>query len=194
MRQAKVHRELVIAGFGGQGIAFMGELLATAGMMEGHRVVWNPSYGPEMRGGESNCTVIVSSDPIGSPVVSQLDAAVIMDQPSLGKFAPKVRAPGILFVNSSLVKEPAARDDVRVVPVPATGLAEEVGSAHVANVVMLGAVLEVEPMVAAESVIKALRRVMPARRHGLIPLNEEALRRGAEHVRSAVASPTAASS
>jgi 2-oxoglutarate ferredoxin oxidoreductase subunit gamma len=187
-----VHRELVIAGFGGQGIAFMGELLATAGMIEGRHVVWNPSYGPEMRGGESNCTVIVSSDPIGSPVVSQPDAAVIMDQPSLGKWAPKVRGEGLLFVNSSLVKEPPPRDDLRTVAVPATALAEELGSPHIANVVMLGAVLEVDPMVTAESVIKALPRVMPARRHRLIPLNEQALRRGAEHVRSGAASPAAA--
>ena len=187
-----MHKELVIAGFGGQGIAFMGELLATAGMIEGHHVVWNPSYGPEMRGGESNCTVILSSDPIGSPVVSQPGAAVIMDQPSLGKFAPKVRPSGTLFVNSSLVREPSPRHDLQVIAVPATVLAEELGSAHVANVVMLGAVLEVEPMVAAESVIKALPKVMAARRHGLIPLNEQALRRGAESVRSAAASPTAA--
>lgn len=186
-----MRRELVIAGFGGQGIGFMGQLLATAGMMEGRRVVWNPSYGPEMRGGESNCTVIISSDEIGSPVVSEADAAIIMDQPSMTRFSGRVRDGGMLFVNSTLVSGKPRRSDLHLVPVPATALAEELGSANVANVVMLGAMLEFEPWVAMESVIAALHQVMPARRQRLIPLNEQALRRGAEYARSVLAGPAA---
>ena len=181
-----MRKEVVIAGFGGQGIGFMGQLLATAGMMEGRRVVWNPSYGPEMRGGESNCTVVLASHEVGSPVVSEADAAIIMDDPSLAKFAPRVREGGTLFVNTTLVQGQPERDDLRVVAVPATALAEEIGAAQLANVVMLGAVLEVEPLVAAESVVRALHAVMPARRKRLIPLNEQALRVGAEQARSAL--------
>jgi len=175
-----VHHELIIAGFGGQGVILAGHLLALAGMLEGRHVVWNPSYGPEMRGGSSHCTVIISSEPVGSPVVAQPDSALILDAPSLGKFEGQVRPGGLLVVNSSLVRNGPSRTDVRVVAIPANHLAEEVGEARIANMVMLGAFLALEPVVPVARIVESLREVLPPHRHKLIPLNEKALAVGAE--------------
>jgi len=178
-----VHHEMIIAGFGGQGVMKLGQMLAEAAMLEGREVVWTPAYGPEMRGGPSFCTVIISSSPIGAPVVSAVDTAVIMDRPSLGKYQAQVRPDGILIINSSLVDPTLARPDRRCYAVPANRLAEEIGDALIVNMVMLGAVLQLTQLVSPQSVVEVLREALPERRRHLIPLNEQALTAGANAVK-----------
>ena len=172
--------ELIIAGFGGQGVLLIGQLLAYAGMIEGKQVSWLPSYGPEMRGGTANCTVVISAEPVASPVVSRPTAVLALNQPSMDKFEPNLQPGGLLINNSSLVDRESERTDIRVLAVPATELAHEIGDVRVANVIMLGALLGSTGIVEEGSILKALRKVLPERRHNLIPLNEQALRRGME--------------
>lgn len=173
-----MRHDIIIAGFGGQGIMLAGQVLATAGMLEGHNVVWSPSYGPEMRGGAAHCTVIVSPDPIGSPIVSQADAALIMDQPSLAKFEDKVRPGGLMLINSSLIRHAPARDDIRVYRIPANARAEEAGDVRTANMVMLGALYALLAPVGREAISGAFRTICPANKTHLLPLNEQALEMG----------------
>jgi len=171
--------EVVMAGFGGQGVMLIGQLLAYAGMTEGKQVTWLPSYGPEMRGGTANCTVVVSEGPVASPVVSRPSVALVLNGPSLDRFEPVVREGGLLIVNTSLSHRPVERTDLRVIEVPATAIADELGDGRVANMVMLGALLEATGVVRSQSIVQSLRQVLPERRHALIPLNEQALVRGA---------------
>jgi 2-oxoglutarate ferredoxin oxidoreductase subunit gamma len=173
-----MRHEIIIAGFGGQGIMLAGQVLATAGMLEGQNVVWSPSYGPEMRGGSAHCTVIVSPQAIGSPVVSRADVALILDQPSLAKFEPMVRPGGLLLVNESLVRTPPSRDDIRVHPIAANALAEQAGDVRTANMVMLGALHTLVAPVGREAISGAFRALCPANKAHLIPLNETALELG----------------
>lgn len=176
----RVHHELIIAGFGGQGVLTLGSTLAEAAVIEGREVVWTPAYGAEMRGGPSFCTVIVSSAPIGSPVVAAADTAIIMNQFSLPKYQRQVRADGALLVNSSLVNtDEIATPAARWYAIRANHLAEAVGDARTANMVMLGAFLGLTRLVAVTSVVEALRHILPERRHHLIPMNEQALQAGA---------------
>ncbi|MEW6031310.1 MAG: 2-oxoacid:acceptor oxidoreductase family protein [Bacillota bacterium] len=175
---------VIMAGFGGQGVMSMGQLLAYAGMFEGKEVTWLPSYGPEMRGGTANCTVIVSDEPVASPVETKPDACIIMNRPSLDRFEGAVVPGGLLVINTSLCDKPASRGDLRVVALPATDLAAELGDVRVANMVALGAFLAVEPVVQAASVVDALKKALPAHRQNLIPLNERALALGAETARA----------
>jgi 2-oxoglutarate ferredoxin oxidoreductase subunit gamma len=179
-----MRHEIIMAGFGGQGIMLMGQILATAAMIENQDVVWHPSYGPEMRGGTAYCTVVLSDSGLGSPVASAFDSAVIMDAPSLGKFLGKIKPGGLLILNTSLVTVPEpAPAGLRVVPVMANELAEKVGDARVANLAMLGAFVEVTKLVATESIPAALRCIIPERRHNLLPLNQRAFDEGARAVR-----------
>jgi len=182
-----LHHELIIAGFGGQGVLKMGQTLAEAAMREGRQVVWTPAYGPEMRGGPAFCTVIVSTEAIGAPVVAQADTAIIMDSPSLAKYQRQVRPGGSIIINSSLVDPDQMRKDRRCLAVRANHIAEEIGEALIVNMVMLGAFLELTHLVRPESVVQALREALPERRHHLIPLNERALAAGAESVRASAA-------
>lgn len=174
-----MHQEVIMAGTGGQGIMIMGQLLAHAAVVEDKNVVWFPSYGPESRGGTADCTVIVSSDEIGSPVIDSPDTLVAMSQPMLDKFAGSVKNEGVIFVNSSLAALPD-RNHCRIVAVAASDEADKLGDLRTANMVMLGAYVEAVRPVRLESVLHALRIVLPARRHDMIPLNEQALKRGAE--------------
>jgi 2-oxoglutarate ferredoxin oxidoreductase subunit gamma len=174
--------ELIIAGFGGQGVLRLGQTLAAAALLEGREVVWTPAYGPEMRGGPAFCTVILSANPIGSPVVAAADTGIMMDRPSLPKFQGQVRASGTLLLNSSLVDPALARTDIPVYAVPANHLAEEIGEVNIANMVMLGAFLALTPLVQPASVLEALRATLPERRRHLLPLNEQALLAGAKAV------------
>lgn len=177
-------QEILLAGFGGQGVLSMGQFLCYAGMLENKEVSWVPSYGPEMRGGTANCMVIVSDRQIDSPVFEQCDAAVLMNGPSYDRFEKKVRPGGIILYNSSLIESRNRRSDVTVIGVPANDIAISRGSSQVANMVMIGALLELVPIVTIDSVLECLRKVLPASRHHLLPLNREAMEAGAEHIRA----------
>ena len=177
--------EIVIAGFGGQGALSMGQLIAYAAMTEGKEVSWMPSYGPEMRGGTANCIVIVSGERISSPIVTRFDTAIVLNQPSLEKFEPAVRAGGLLLYERSTVGTPPARSDVDVLGVDGAAEAGGLGNKQVANVVLLGAFLARRPVVSPASVVKALASVLPPHRQHLVPVNERALARGAELARGA---------
>ncbi len=173
-------QDVMIAGFGGQGVLVAGKLLAYAGMLEGKHVTWFPSYGAEIRGGTANCTVIISSDEIGSPVVQNPSAMLIFNDASFKKFENKIKQGGRLFLNTSLVHEPPTRTDINRIEIRANDIAGELGDIRIANMVMLGTFLKTTGVVALDSVLSALKEVLPARRHSLIPLNENALKRGAE--------------
>jgi len=172
--------ELVIAGFGGQGILFLGEVLAHAAVIEGKNVTWMPAYGPEQRGGTATCTVVIADEPIGSPVVSDPPVVIIMNRPSMDKFESRVRGEGLLIVNSSMVDRAAERSDVRVVMVDAVREATALGDARVANMVLLGAFLATTPVVSPETVRQALREMIPPSRAQMVDLNLSAIARGAE--------------
>ncbi len=171
--------EIIISGFGGQGALFAGQLLAYAAMDEGHHVTWIPSYGPEMRGGTAHCTVIISDDEIGSPLVRHPAAVIAMNLPSLDKYEPLVAPGGVLVVNSSLVTRHPARTDIRVVEVPANAMAEELGSNRLANLVLTGALLAATGALPLEAVERALAAHLPERHRSLLEANYQALRRGA---------------
>lgn len=177
--QQRQHQEVIIAGFGGQGALTTGQTLAEAAMLEGNQVVWVPAYGPEMRGGPSFCAIIISSDAIGSPEVTRVNAALIMDQPSLDRHQSRVQPGGIIVVNSSLATVNTPRPDVNYYTVCANHLAEKIGDARIANMVMLGAYLKLSRVVSIEGVLRALEHALPERRRHLLPLNERALQEGA---------------
>ena len=172
--------EVIMAGFGGQGVMSIGKLLSYAGMKESKEVSWMPSYGPEMRGGTANCTVIVSDNKIPSPLSSKPDSIIVMNLPSLDKFAPKVKSGGTIFVNSSLISKEVERDDVEVIKVPANEIANELGNNKAANMAMLGAYVSNKNIVDLETVKNSLENVLPERRHDLIPINKKALDKGNE--------------
>ncbi len=175
-----MYQDVMIAGFGGQGVLLVGKLLAYAGMIEGRHVTWFPSYGAEIRGGTANCTVIISSEEIGSPVVQNPSAMLIFNDASFKKFEKRIKPGGQLFLNTSLVHELPTRTDIGRIEVRANDIAGELGDIRIANMVMLGTLLGKTGVVALESVLVALKQVLPTRRHSLIPLNERALQRGAE--------------
>lgn len=176
-------RNIIAAGFGGQGIMAMGQLITYSGMLENKFVSWLPSYGPEMRGGSANCSVVVSDEPVGSPVISQATDVVVMNEPSLEKFEQYVAPGGNLFINSSLVKKAPTRDDVNVFYIPVNDLANELGNAKVANMVMLGAFLKVTNVVKTESVIKAFTKVYGESKKKLLPINEKAIALGQNSIK-----------
>lgn len=175
--------EIIIAGFGGQGVMSIGQVLAYAGMTEGQNVSWLPSYGPEMRGGTANCNVQISDKMIASPVVTKATTALVLNQPSLDKFENSVQASGRLFINSSLINKKSKRSDLEVYYVPANGIALELGNSKVANMVMLGAYLEVTKAVSIDSVISAFESVFGAKKKKFFPINIKAIELGAESVR-----------
>lgn len=172
--------EMIFAGFGGQGVMSMGMMVAYAGMIEEKNVSWIPSYGPEMRGGTANCAVVVTSDEIGSPIITEPDVVVAMNLPSMTKFEPMLKPGGMLIYNSSLIEREEGRDDITVIGVPANQLATELGNSRVANMVVMGTLLAKTEVVSTESIKKALRQVLPQHRHDLLGVNEDAIQRGAE--------------
>lgn len=171
--------EFIFAGFGGQGVMSMGMAIAYAAMYEGKQVSWLPSYGPEQRGGTANCMVVVSDQPVGSPLVTEPDCAVTMTLPSLEKFGPAVKPGGLLFINRSLVSGGAGREDVRVFALDVLQLAKDMGDSRVANMIMLGAVIAATGVVSLAAAAGALDRVLPERHHHLLELDREALVCGA---------------
>ena len=178
--------EIVIAGFGGQGVLFTGQLLAYAGMTEGRNVTWIPSYGPEMRGGTAHCTVIISDEEIGSPLVKRPSAAIALNPPSMAKYAALVRPGGTLVVDSALITERSGRSDIHEIDLPAKDIAADLGLARAANVVALGALIAATGVVQLETIVKILTSRFAARPEVLFA-NKRALRTGAEYVIKIVA-------
>jgi 2-oxoglutarate ferredoxin oxidoreductase subunit gamma len=170
--------DIIIAGFGGQGVLVLGQLITYAGMIEDKAVSWFPSYGPEQRGGTCNCSVVISDEEIGSPIVSKPTVAIVMNAPSLDRFEPTVAPEGLIVYNSTLIQQKPKRDDVKVVAVPANEIADELGNARVANMVLLGAFIEATGLIDIASVQESLKQVLSERHHHLIPLNMQALERG----------------
>jgi 2-oxoglutarate ferredoxin oxidoreductase subunit gamma len=173
-----VQEEIVFAGFGGQGVLFAGQLLAYTAMSEGKHVTWLPSYGPEMRGGTANCTVVVSEGPVGSPVVRNPGIVAAFNLPSLDKYEPLVKPAGLLVVNSSLIARSVARDDVEVLSVPANAVADMLGNARLLNMVMVGALLMRRPVVSLEVVERTLHKNLTGEKRALLEPNYRALRQG----------------
>jgi len=176
--------QIICAGFGGQGVMSMGQLLTYAGMLEEKNVSWLPSYGPEMRGGTANCSVIVSDNLVGSPIVTDATSVIAMNLPSLLKFEKDLVKDGNLLLNCSLIDQKSSRDDIKVYYIPANEIANEIGNTKVANMVMLGAFLELTKIVEVKSIIAALRKVFGSDKEHLISVNEEALSKGAKFVRA----------
>lgn len=179
-----MEERIVVAGFGGQGVMAIGQLLTYAGMIEDKHVSWLPSYGPEMRGGTANCNVIVSDDAIGAPVIEEAGAAIVMNKPSLDKFENNIVKGGKLFINSSLIEQKAEREDIDIYYIPANEIANELGNDKVANMVILGAYLEATKLVKQESVLEAFTKVFGENKAHLLPLNKEAIEKGAEAAKS----------
>ena len=169
--------EVIMAGFGGQGIMLIGKLLAYAGMEEGKEVAWLPSYGPEMRGGTANCTVVLADHPIGSPVVERPFSSVVMNRPSLDRFAPQVKEKGFLIINTSLIDVPWKADHLHIVYVPCNEIAMECGSGKAANMVALGAYIGCSEAVKMETVERQIKEQFSAKQD-MVKLNCEALHRG----------------
>jgi 2-oxoglutarate ferredoxin oxidoreductase subunit gamma len=174
---------IVISGFGGQGVMLIGRLLAYAGMIEGKKVAWMPSYGPEMRGGTANCTVLISTEAIGSPIVSHPKVLIAMNQPSLDKFESNVSEDGLIILNDSLIEREVKRNDVNVIKIPADDIADKLGNSRAANMVVLGAYVKKSGAVKLETIFKALEKALTGRNKKLLEINKEALKQGAELVK-----------
>ncbi len=173
-----MNEELIIAGFGGQGVLSMGMTLAYAGMIEDKQVAWIPSYGPEMRGGTANCTVIVSDTNVSSPIISSYDTIIVLNQPSLEKFESKVKSGGVLIYESNNITSPPTRKDIDIYAIPAAIEAAKLGNKKTMNMIILGSFLAKKPLVSVKSIMKGLSKVLPERNHHLLPVNEKALKHG----------------
>ncbi len=175
--------EIFLAGFGGQGVMFAGQVLSYAAMDVGREVTWIPSYGPEMRGGTANCTVVIADEEIGSPLVQNPPAVIVMNLPSLDKYESMVKPGGVLIVNSSMVDRDVTRNDITWVSIPCNEIAEEAGNRRMANIVATGALLALLPVLSLDEIEAALKAHMPGRHKDLLPKNVEALKRGAEYAK-----------
>ena len=171
-------KEIIISGFGGQGVLSMGKILAYSGLMDNKEVTWMPAYGPEQRGGTANVTVIVSDENRSSPILSKFDIAIVLNQPSLEKFEPKLKPGGILIYDSFGIINPPTRSDITVYRIDAMDKAAEMKNGKVFNMIVLGGLLKVAPVVSTAGVEKALFKTLPERHHGLIPLNMQAIEEG----------------
>ncbi|MGL5562904.1 MAG: 2-oxoacid:acceptor oxidoreductase family protein [Tannerellaceae bacterium] len=176
-------QEIIIAGFGGQGVLSMGKILAYSGLMEDKEVSWMPSYGPEQRGGTANVTVILSDERISSPVLNSFDIAIVLNQPSLEKFESKVKPGGILIYDGYGIHHPVTRNDIQVYRVDAMDAATEMNNSKAFNMIVLGGLLKVCPMVNIENVLLGLKKSLPERHHHLLPMNKEAILKGMDIIR-----------
>lgn len=172
--------EIIIAGFGGQGVLSMGKILAYAALLDGKEVTWMPSYGPEQRGGTANVTVIISDSEISSPILDNYDTAVILNQQSLDKFEHTVKPGGTLIYDPYGIKTKPTRTDINIIEVPAMEAVFELGNAKAYNMLLLGALIAAKPFVDIEGVMKGLKKTLPARHHHLLEANEKAIRKGFE--------------
>lgn len=170
--------EIIIAGFGGQGVLSMGKILAYSGLMEGHEVTWMPSYGPEQRGGTANVTVIVSENKISSPILNSYDTAIILNQQSLDKFEKSIKPGGNLIFDGYGITTLPTRKDINIYRIDAMNKSVEMNAAKVFNMIVLGGFLKIRPIVTLDSVILGLKKSLPERHHKLIPMNEEAIKVG----------------
>ncbi|MBT8262390.1 MAG: 2-oxoacid:acceptor oxidoreductase family protein [Bacteroidia bacterium] len=175
-------QEIIIAGFGGQGVLSMGKILAYAGMLQGEEVCWMPSYGPEMRGGTANVTVILSDDRISSPYLKVYDTAIILNQQSMDKFESAVKPGGVLVYDPNGITHHPTRSDIDIYQVDGYRLASEMGNKKVFNMILLGGFLKIKPVVKIENVLKGLKESLPERYHHLLPLNEEAINKGMQSI------------
>jgi 2-oxoglutarate ferredoxin oxidoreductase subunit gamma len=174
--------EIIIAGFGGQGVLSMGKILAYSGIMQDQEVSWMPSYGPEMRGGTANVTVILSDEKISSPILHEYDTAIILNQQSLDKFESHIKSGGTLIYDNNGIINPPKRKDINIYLVEATSEASKMGASKIFNMVVLGSFLKIKPVVDMENVMKGLKKSIPERHHNLLPMNEQAILRGKEIV------------
>jgi 2-oxoglutarate ferredoxin oxidoreductase subunit gamma len=174
--------EIIIAGFGGQGVLSMGKILAYSGIMQGEEVSWMPSYGPEMRGGTANVTVILSDERISSPYLKVYDTAIILNQQSMDKFEKSVKPGGVLIYDPNGILVHPTRTDIDIYQVEGNRLATEMGNKKVFNMIVLGGFLKVKPIVKLDNVIEGLKKSLPERYHNLIPLNKEAITKGMENI------------
>ncbi|MEG8945501.1 2-oxoacid:acceptor oxidoreductase family protein [Rosettibacter firmus] len=172
--------EIIIAGFGGQGVLSLGQILCYGGVIEGKEVSWMPSYGPEMRGGTANCITIISDSKISSPIISKCDTLIALNQPSLDKFQSAVKPNGLIIYESSTILNPPTRVDVEILPIEAANEAAKLKNTRVMNMIILGAYLKKKPVISIETAFEALKKVLPERYHHLLPLNKEALMKGCE--------------
>jgi len=174
--------ELIIAGFGGQGVLSMGQILCYSGIMENKEVSWMPSYGPEMRGGTANCIVIISNEPISSPIVCKFDSVIALNQPSIDKFESAIVSGGLLIYDSTNVITPPTRADIEIIAIDGSNEAAKMNNTKVLNMIMLGAYLQKKPIIQLENILEGLKKVLPERYHHLLPLNHEALQKGRDLV------------
>ncbi len=172
--------ELIIAGFGGQGVLSMGKILANTALLQGKHVSWLPSYGPEMRGGTANVTVIVSDEEVSSPVLNEFDTVIALNQPSLTKFESSVKPGGVLIYDTNGIKTPPTRQDIDIYPIAATQTASKKAMSKVFNMLVLGAYLSVKSIVGLNEILSGLKKSLPQRHHKLLPINEKALFVGGE--------------
>ena len=173
--------QILIAGFGGQGILFAGKFLAYKGLLEDLQVSWLPSYGPEMRGGTANCNVILSDDPVGSPIITDPDVLIVMNLPSLQKYVDTVVPGGQIYVDSTLIHEKVARDDVQVFYIPATQMANDAGVSTLANMVLMGCVLKNNPELSFDGTEVTVQKLVPPKKAALVELNLKALQMGRDY-------------
>lgn len=179
-----MNEEIIIAGFGGQGVLSMGKILAYSGMLKNMEVSWMPSYGPEMRGGTANVTVILSDERISSPILAKYDTAILLNQQSVDKFESKVKSGGILLYDTNGITRHPERKDISIYTVEAATEAMKTGKSKTFNMIVLGAYLKIKPVVDFDNVIKGLKESLPERHHHLIPMNVDALKLGLEIVHS----------
>ncbi len=178
-----MHQEIVFAGFGGQGALLLGKLLTEAGMHEGKHVSWLPSYGPEMRGGTANCNVVISDEPVGSPIINESTMVIAMNRPSLEKFEVELKKDGVLFINSSIIDVEPKRKDVKLFKVPANEFASELGNLKVANMVMAGAVIAATNLVSEDSFKNVLKEKMVGKKAKFLDINLKAMEMGFNHIK-----------
>ena len=174
--------EIIIAGFGGQGVLSMGKILAYSGIMQDQEVSWMPSYGPEMRGGTANVTVILSDDRISSPYLKLYDSAIVLNQQSMDKFEETVKPGGVLLYDPNGISHHPTRTDITIYQIDGNKLAGEMGNKKIFNMIVLGAFLKIKPIVKFDNVIEGLKKSLPERYHHLLPINEEAITKGLNSV------------
>ncbi len=178
--------EIIFAGFGGQGVLSMGKILCYSGILENLEVTWMPSYGPEMRGGTANVTVVLSDKQISSPIINSFDSAIVLNQQSLDKFEPKVKPGGLLLYETTGIKRHPERTDIDIFSIDAVNEASKLGTTKIFNMIVLGAFIQIKPVIKLESLKRGLKEALPKRYHHMLPLNEKAIETGQTSIQKAI--------